>query len=790
MDVLVRPACFHCGESTAADPATRRIADVEQVFCCNGCAAAAEWISSANLVDYYRLRSSAGSRIDAAATDFSAWDRAGFLDQQARRVGSALEITLLAQGMRCAACAWLIDRALRAERGVQDASANAITGRVIVRWNPDQVALSSLLGRLSRLGYRPWLASGEAHEAALRQARHRDLMRLGVAGLGAMQAMMFAEALYFDSNGDMALATRDFFRWITFLVATPVVFYSGWPFLQGMMRELLGRRLGMDSLVAGSTLLAYGASLVETLRGGPQVWYDAAVMFVLLLLFARTLEQRARRIASARVDALAKARPAMAMRETAVGGQEEIPVQDLKAGDVVRVISAETVPADCRVLDAPSSFDESLLNGESTPVLRHPGEPALAGSICAGESARLVVDRSGSETRISEMTRLVERAQAERPALAAVADRVASVFAVVLVGCAGLVYAWWRIHDPSRALEVTLAVLVVSCPCALSLAIPAALTAAQGHLAGIGVLTLSANALSTLARVDTIVFDKTGTLTRPGRSIVRMDVCAVEAPQFLLQVAAALERDSRHPIASAFQDVPVTMAVSSRREVPGSGVDGIIAGRQWRIGRSGFAAGGADDGRIWLGDGKTGFASFQLQEELRSDAHQAIIELQAMGLHIEICSGDSEPAVQAVASRLGIAQFHARQAPEGKLSRMRSLQSQGQVVAMVGDGINDAPVLAGADVSLAMADGAAIAQRAADLVVTSPSLVRLPQAIRLARRTRQVIRQNLAWAIAYNAIALPAAASGALSPWLAAAGMAASSLLVTLNALRLARWTA
>ncbi|MCX7041924.1 MAG: heavy metal translocating P-type ATPase metal-binding domain-containing protein [Gammaproteobacteria bacterium] len=782
MDAPARAACFHCGEPVADNPVIRLLARVEQAFCCEGCAAAADWIANADLGDYYRLRSASGTRVDADATDFSAWDRDTFLAAQTRSIDSDREITVLTQGMRCAACAWLIDRALRSETGVTDATANAITGRVQVRWDPSVVKLSSLMGRMSRLGYRPWLSSGEGREQALRVERRTGLMRLGVAGLGAMQAMMFAEALYFDSNGDMAIATRDFFRWVTFLVATPVVFYSGWPFLAGMAREWRGRRIGMDTLVAGSTLLAYGASLVETIRGGPQVWYDAAVMFVLLLLFARMLELRARRLASARVDALARARPVLATREMAAGAREEVSIEELRVGDVVRVAPGENVPADARVLDHEGRFDEALLTGESTPMLRNVGD-----MVCVGQAVRLSVERTGSDTRVSEMTRLVERAQAGRPALAQTADRIASVFAIALIVCAALVFAWWHAHDPSRALEVTLAVLVISCPCALSLAIPAALTAAHGRLASTGILALSPDALSTLARVDCVLFDKTGTLTLPRRSISTMDVCTMEDPARLLEIAAALERDSKHPIATAFQDAKVLLPVLFRREVPGNGIEGTIGDRQWRIGRPGFAAGSADDGRIWLGDGRTGHASFELVEDIRADAGEAIQRLRQLGVSVAICSGDSESAVRSIAERLGIDELSARQSPEEKLARVRELQSRGCVVAMIGDGINDAPVLAGADVSLAMADGAAIAQRAADLVMTSPSLSRLPEGIELARRTRRIVRQNLSWAVAYNVLALPLAASGTLSPWLAAVGMAASSLLVTLNALRLAR---
>ena len=787
MDRAVDSVCFHCGEALAGPGVRGRDAATGQRFCCTGCAAAADWIASASLDDYYRLRSAGGNRVAAEVGDFSAWDRESVLAEHARRNEGSLEVTVLTQGMRCAACAWLIDRALRQQAGVLDARANAITGRVIVRWDPARTALSKLMHLLDSLGYRPWLASGEAREQALRKDRQQWLLRLGVAGLGAMQAMMFAEALYLDSRGEMSLATRDFFRWITFLVATPVVFYSGWPFLQGMARELRARRLGMDSLIAGSTLLAYFASLFETLRGGRQVWFDAAVMFVFLLLLARMLEQRARARASAQVDALARARPALARRETADGNREDVALAELREGDVVRVAVGENLPADAVLLDADAAFDESLLTGESTPVRHSPGDLALAGSLCLEQPARLRVVRTGSRTRMSELTRLVEQAQAARPALSRLADRIAAVFVVVMVLCAGLVYAWWRQHDPSRALEVTLAVLVVSCPCALSLAIPAALTAAHGRLAAMGVLVLSPDALSTLARADRVVFDKTGTLTRPGRSIGEMAMCVVEDRSYLLQVAAALERESRHPIASAFREHDVGLQVSRLRQVAGAGIEADVGGRLWRIGRAAFAGDGKDDGRLWLGDGRTCSASFSLRESTRPDADQAIDLLRQQGCALELCSGDSDAAVSGLAAELGLVEASSRQTPEDKLARIRQLQARGEVVAMVGDGINDAPVLAGADVSLAVADGATLAQRAADIVLTSPSLLRIPQALRLARRTRRIIAQNLGWAVAYNLLALPLAASGTLKPWQAALGMAASSLLVTLNALRLSR---
>ncbi|HET6434791.1 MAG TPA: heavy metal translocating P-type ATPase, partial [Xanthomonadaceae bacterium] len=641
--------------------------------------------------------------------------------------------------------------------------------------------------RLAALGYRPYLATGEARERARRAERNRALLRIGLAALGAMQAMMFAEALYLDTRGEMPLPTRDFFRWITFLVSTPVVFWAGWPFLAGAWREIRERVLGMDTLVAGATLLAYVASVWGTVVGAEHVWYDAAVMFVFLLLVARQLEQRARRIASAQVDALARARPAFATRERDDGSRETVPIAELAVGDVACVAVGEALPADGVLLDADARFEEALLTGEAHPVLRRAGEPVLAGTASREHPARLRVTRVGADTRLAQLARLVEQAQAHRPALARGAQRIASGFVAGVLLAAVAVYAWWHVHDPARAFEVTLALLVVSCPCALSLAVPATLAAAHGALAKIGVLAVRPDALERLARATDVVFDKTGTLGDGRPRLTAVGACAGVGEADALRIAAALERDSGHPLAAAFADVAGAPAASSVRSVAGQGLEGVVDGRRWRLGQAGFATGGADDGAIWLSGESGERARFDIAEGERADAGAALDALRAQGLALHLSSGDGTESVRRFAERLGLASVHARQSPEDKLAYVRRLQEAGRVVAMVGDGLNDAPVLAGADVSLAIGDGAALAQRAADLVLAGGSLARVPQALAIARRGRRILRQNLAWALGYNVLALPLAAAGVVTPWLAALGMALSSLAVTGNALRLAR---
>lgn len=788
----IRPVladCFHCGEPLPASPARLVLDGEARAFCCDGCSGAAQWIRDARLDDYYRLRSETAGKVEVDGIDFALWDRDDLLRDHVRRIDDDHEITVLSDGMRCAACAWLIDRALRRESGVVDAGVNAVTGRIRIRWNPASTRLSILLGRIAALGYRPFLSGGEAREEARRSERNRWLIRLGVAGLGAMQAMMFAEALYLDTRGEMSLATRDFFRWVTILVASPVVFYSGWPFIAGMLRELRARRLGMDTLIASASLLAYGASVVETIRGGPHVWFDAAVMFVFLLLAARMLEQRARNIAGAQVDALARARPALATRELADGRREAVPVAALELGDIACMAAGDAVPADGVLLDAQASFEEALLTGESSPVCKQAGDTVFAGTVCRERPARISVREVGTNTRLSQLARLVEQAQAHRPPLARLADRIASRFVVALVLVAVAVYAAWRIIDPSRAFEVTLALIVITCPCALSLAIPAALAAAHGALARLGVLALRPDALETLAHVTDVVFDKTGTLSDGRPLLAEVETFAGFDHAQVLQVAAALERDSGHPLAHAFKDVESVLVATDVRSEPGFGIEGIIEGVRWRLGRAAFVgANGRDHQReIWLGDGTRVIARMGIRESARDHARDAVFALRGLGLRVHLSSGDAAEAVAPFAGSLGIDAVHSRQTPEQKLAFVRGLQSEGRCVAMVGDGLNDAPVLAGADVSFALAGGAALAQRAADLVVAHPSLLRIPETIVLARRARRVIRQNLAWALGYNVLALPLAAAGLVTPWIAAVGMALSSLTVTLNALRLTR---
>jgi Cu2+-exporting ATPase len=792
--------CWHCSELLPDAPEYAQLDGARQAFCCRGCGAAARFIRDSGLGDYYRLRSAPAGR--SRQQSLALWDREDILAGHCHRPAEApeqREITVLSDDMRCAACAWLIDRTLQREPGVEQVNVNAVTGRIRLRWRPAEAPLSRLLGRLAVLGYRVHLAPDPAREAQRRRDQRTMLIRLGVAALGSMQAMMLAEALYLDFAREMDVATRDFFRWITLLVSTPVVFYSGWPFIAGMLREWRQRQAGMDSLIASSVLIAWTASAIETLRGGPDVWFDAAVMFVFFLLAARALEQFARQRAAAVVERLARAQPGSANRLNAEGESECVPLGALQAGDTLQVAAGESVPADGVLLDA-GDFDEALVSGEAHPVPRAAGEEVLAGSTCLDRPVRLRISRIGQDTRLAHLVRSIEAAQAHRPRLAQWAERLAHHFVLALfLAASASALIWWQL-DPSRAFEITLAVLVVSCPCALSLAIPAAIAAAQTGLSRIGVLSLSAEALERLSQIDCVVLDKTGTLTEGAPRLAEAEALAALSITEARSIAGALERASGHPLARALltDDSTPGLQAGQVRVQPGLGVVGELAGRHYRIGRRDFAAQctatagseerSSDDPSLWLGDAEGRLlARFAVRDALRSDALEALAALRRLGLTLHIASGDAESTVREVADQVGVADWHARQSPEDKLALMQRLQAAGHRVAMVGDGINDALVLAGADVSLALADGAAIAHRAADLVITGGHLGRIADSVALARKTRRLLRQNLGWALAYNLIALPFAMAGWVAPWQAALGMTASSLLVTFNALRLQR---
>jgi Cu2+-exporting ATPase len=781
-------------------------------MCCRGCEAVARAIVSGGLESFYRYRTEDAPQGQDLVPEFLREIQVYDNPQIQKRFvtageGALKEASLILEGITCAACVWLNEQHLLALPGVEAVQINYATQRAQLRWDDSRIHLSEILEAIARIGYRAHPYDPQRQHELLETQRRRQLRRLGLAGALGMQIMILAVALYFGDWTGMEARYRSFFQWISLGLATPIVLFAAQPFYTSAWRDLRQGRAGMDVPVSLGILGAFAASVWATLTGTGHVYYDSVAMFTFFLLGARYLELAGRRRAAAAMDRLVRVTPAIATRMRRRGDalrEESVPVVELQPGDELLVRPGETVPTDGVILKGRSSIDESLLSGESLPVVKGPGDALVGGSINVEGPLSVRVDKVGQDTVLSHILRLLERAQTEKPAITQMADRAASWFVLAVLILAAMVAGYWWSEEPQRWLEITIAVLVVTCPCALSLATPTAITAATGTLSTLGLLTTRGHTLEGLARATHIVFDKTGTLTQGRVRLLRTHRFSDLDRRRTLQVAAALEHHSEHPIARALVEAAerLTATASQVHNTPGYGLKGLVGGTEYFLGtprfiarHCGAVAGGArirpilERGNTVVVLAQRGIlhAVFELGDEPRPDASQLVRRLRALGLKVLLLSGDHPRAVQVAAQRIGIDPGSAAGglSPEEKLKKVRELQSRGAVVAMVGDGVNDAPVLAGAQVSIAMGSGAQVALASADMIMLSNRLMGLRTALGLARKTRRIIRQNLVWALTYNALALPAAAMGLVAPWMAAIGMSASSLAVVANALRL-----
>lgn len=794
--------CFHCALPIPANcDFTVDIEGASQPVCCPGCKAVAELIRDAGLSRYYTLRETPTpglGRPEAAADEWQVFDREDMLEAFAERQGDQAQASIFAGGMYCAACSWLIETTLGKTPGVLSAEVNPVTHRVLVTWRPDEIGLGGILGVLSGLGYKPQPLAPDADVRPELVEQRSALKRLLVASIGMMQVMMFAVGLYSGQFQGIDEDMQRFLRFISLFVTTPVVFYSARPFFAGAIRGVRARRPGMDLPVSIAIGGAYVASVYSTFVDGAEVWFDSVTMFVFFLTLGRFLEMRARHRSIDRSAALSSAMPNTVTRIDA-DEHRVVPASQLVAGDRVRIRPGEAIPADGVIESGTTTIDESVLTGESQPQLKRAGDAVVAGSVNLDGVIEMLVRQTGVDTTLGTIGRLSERARYARPAFVQLADKVASYFVVAILVLAASVATAWYLIDAERAFVVTLSVLVVTCPCALALATPAAFAAAGSRLSELHLLITNGNAVEALARATHVVFDKTGTLTRGMPSVLRVALFDKGLDETRARdIAAALETASTHPIARAFSTPSATLAVSAPKVVVGEGVEGVVEGQHWRLGSLAFVAADAtedtavDDGatQVFLGtDGRVA-ARFDIGDELRPDARSALKELETIGLNLVLLSGDRETAVKRVATTLAIREARARCSPQDKLKAIHALQSSGATVVMVGDGINDAPVLAGADASIAPSHAALLAQTSADILMLGESLQPLVTAFRATRQTMRIVRQNIVWAVGYNVSALPLAAAGLVPPWAAAIGMSASSLIVVLNALRLSRFDA
>ena len=793
-------ACFHCSEPLRGSRLTARIEQRDEPVCCSGCQAVAELIAGTGLADFYRYRdgSSARPSNDDRSDKWRVYADPQFAAQFTRTANQQTSVTLLIEGLRCSACSWLIDKVLRRHAGVRDVSVNAATGRASVTWDDAKLNLAEIMRTIAQLGYVPHPVTDETVTRALREERRDSLKRLAVAGFGMMQVMMFAVAVYSAELASEIMEPRllSFFRMVSLLVATPVMFYAGAPILMSALNSLRSRSIGMDVPVSIALVLAYGASVWNTFSGaGGEVYFDSVTMFIFFLTLGRFVQMSVRQHTAGVTDALARQLPSIAHRVGA-NGSEDVPVTSLTVGDVIQVRRGEVLPADGQLLEGIAHINEAMLTGESLPVHRRAGEHVVAGTINVDGPINISITALGTDTALSHIVSLMQRAQTYKPAMARNADSAAGRFlGYVLLG-AGLTCAAWLAIDPSQAFAATLAVLVVSCPCAFAIAMPAALASATASLGRHGILLTDPDALESLAKVDHIVFDKTGTLTRGELRVSKCISLAGVTEQHCLHIAALLERASEHPLARAFAPHLDRGSVEDMQTIAGRGVQGRIDGRLYRIGAPDFVAELRQEQHeqppanlmgsvIALGDEQRALAWFDLTDSLRSAAPIAVSQLRTLQIETQILSGDGPEAVRAVARQCGITEHFARHTAKQKLTHVLDLQKQGKRVAVIGDGVNDAPVLGAADVSIAMGRGAALAHASAGLVLVSDNLAALPEAVLLARRTLRIAKQNLLWAAIYNLGSIPLAALGFIPPWLAALGMSLSSVAVMLNSTRL-----
>ncbi|MEL7552047.1 heavy metal translocating P-type ATPase [Pseudomonas protegens] len=792
--------CYHCALPVPAGSRfTAVVLGQPREFCCPGCQAVAEAIVAGGLEHYYSHRSEASANPEALPVqlvdELALYDRADVQQPFVRHEGELAETTLLMEGISCAACGWLIEKHLRSLPAVAEARLNLSNHRLHVRWADSQLPLSQVLSELRYIGYAAHPYQPDRASEQLASENRLALRQLGVAGLLWFQAMMATMATWPEFNIDLSPELHTILRWVALFLTTPIVFYSCAPFFKGAMRDLRTRHLTMDVSVSLAIGGAYLAGIWTSISGIGELYFDAVGMFALFLLAGRYLERRARERTAAATAQLVNLLPASCLRLDEDGQSERILLSELRLSDRVLVHPGAVLPADGKILDGQSSIDESLLTGEYLPQPRGLGDRVTAGTLNVEGALTVQVQALGQDTRLSAIVRLLDRAQAEKPRLAEVADRAAQWFLLFsLIAAAAIGLLWWQL-DASRAFWIVLAMLVATCPCALSLATPTALTAATGTLHKLGLLLTRGHVLEGLNQIDTVIFDKTGTLTEGRLALRSIRPLGALSSDDCLSLAAALENRSEHPIARAFGRAPV--AAEEVTSSPGLGLEGLMGDQRLRIGQPAYVCqlSGCtvppmpDEAGQWLllGDSQGALAWLVLDDRLRSDAPALLAACKARGWHTLLLSGDSSPMVASVAAELQIDEARGGLRPDDKLQVLQQLHQQGRKVLMLGDGVNDVPVLAAADISVAMGSATDLAKTSADAVLLSNRLDALVQAFSLARRTRRVIIENLLWAGLYNGLMLPFAALGWITPVWAAVGMSISSLTVVLNALRLTR---
>lgn len=793
--------CVHCNlPIPPADLVIDKTNGKELHFCCRGCQGVYRIITSAGLHNFYQQRdwSERGIPSGAFEAEFDERVLAGHVISQN---DTTAEIALIIEGIRCSSCVWLLEKLLGREPGIEAILVNYGTHRARVRFNPRQTSPAKIFAMISRLGYLPHpFTPGAAHQAAAREQRSL-LIRFGTAAFLTMQVMGFSFALYGGYFHGIDPGIRQMIQYLAAAATTPVVLYSGWPFLAGAWRSLQNRTPSMDLLVAVGVMTAFGYSLYALMAGG-EVYFDSAAMIITLILLGRLFEGSARNRSISGIDKLLQLAPDSAnlIEDDKV---RTVASTALTPGDLILVRAGERIPVDCRIRNGASELDESTITGEPMPVLRKPGDSVSAGSLNLSTSIKLIVERVAAESFIARMARMVEEAQSRKAPIQSLADRLASLFVPCVILIAVGTWTFWFLSEVphTEALLNAVAVLIVACPCALGLATPTAVLAASGNAASRGILFRGGDILELTGRVNLIAFDKTGTLTLGKPTVQRIVLAPGQSEEEFLSLASQVESGSSHPIALGIMARAkaagiLTGTAESVVTIPGRGLKMIsrdgeaLLGSRIFLAENGVEVPPVESGcltEVHVSLGSRWLGSLLIHDPLRDEAIQSVSRLQQAGLRTVLLTGDRLAAAEQACTELAITDYRADLSPADKAAWIDTQQQAGHRIMMVGDGVNDAPALSAADIGCAMAGGTDIALETSDLVLTRPNLGRLYEAIFIARKTLQVIKQNLFWAFAYNIVTIPLAASGCLAPVWAAAAMASSSVLVVGNSLRLGR---
>lgn len=789
--------CFHCDEVVPKGiDLTVTINNVVQPMCCIGCQAVAQTIVDNNLTEYYQFRTEPAQKgaelVPEQLKRHQLLDDDHLQDEFTYSGNDYKETILTIDGISCAACAWLIEMQISKLKGVVNINVNATSQRATVRWQEQTIQLSDILIAIEHIGYQALPFKASTAEQLNQTQSKNFIKRLGVSGILMMQVMMIAVGLYFGAFSGMSEHTEVYLRWTSFFLSIPIIFYGAYPFYIGAINALKSKRLSMDVPVSIAILLAFSASAWATVSQQGEVYFESISMFTFLLLIGKFLEFRARSRAAQMSANLLKMMP---MTATKLEDNEEvfIAARKLNVADTVLIKPGEVVPADGVILSGKSQLNEAMLSGEQLPVNKTQGDTVFAGTINGDGNLTVEVKKSPQMSFLSQLIRLSESSQAYKPKIAQLSDKIAQYFVAIILCTAIGTALYWHQHLPAEAFWITLSVLVATCPCALSLATPTALTCGTTKLNKNGIMIKSGHVIETMPKVDCIAFDKTGTLTAGQFTLKKVSIFNNNySEEQLLAIAAALEAYSEHPLAKAFSQYrDFSIGIEQAEVTAGSGVTGVLADKTWQIGKPSWLLTGADltehqQAQCVLIVDQQLVARFDLADTIRDDATQVIDDLKQHQIKPLMLSGDNSHGCQQVANAVGIDDNNVKASltAEDKMTFVKAEQGQ-HTVAMIGDGINDTPVFSAAHIAIAMGSGTDVAKTGADVILLNNQLSSLTKLQQVAKKTQKIIWQNYLWAFGYNAIILPLAVAGMITPYMAVIGMSASSILVITNSLRL-----